>query len=183
MDLFFKTSKSIGLTSTAPRLGVMKPTEGVTAEIVVQHVRALIDQAVSFDQLFFQQSCREKQETQHSKRHPSEDYMSSNTGNTSSNSTQRVSSNNANPMSNFTSEPRPRGSLTQAERDHRARQNLFFRCGQPGHRASHCSGGKYFQPRSNVNLTSNTNSRPESSLSTFESNQVPSHERSATVLS
>ena len=43
MDLFFKTSESIGLTSTAPRLGVMKPTEGVTAEIVVQHVRALIE--------------------------------------------------------------------------------------------------------------------------------------------
>src|SRR6476646_5220133 len=43
MDLFFTTSESIGLTSTAPRLGVMKPTEGVTAEIVVQHVRALIE--------------------------------------------------------------------------------------------------------------------------------------------
>ena len=43
MSLFFTTSESIGLTSTAPRLGVMKPTEGVTAEIVVQHVRALIE--------------------------------------------------------------------------------------------------------------------------------------------
>jgi hypothetical protein len=143
-------------------------------------LHALIDQAVSFDQLFFQQSCREKQEAQHSKRHPSEAQTSNNAQGTPPNSTQRTSLNNANPMSNFTSQPRPRGSLTQAERDHRARQNLCFRCGKPGHRASHCSGGKYFQPRSNVNLTSNTNSRPESSLSTFESNQVLSHEHSAT---
>src|SRR6478609_6110270 len=43
MDLFFTTSEGSGLTSTASRLGVMKPTEGVTAEIVVQHVRALIE--------------------------------------------------------------------------------------------------------------------------------------------
>jgi hypothetical protein len=107
---------------------------------------ALVDQAITFDQLSFQHSRHEKRETTREttskKRHV--DNTSTKDSSSSSSSPKPTTS-----SGNYPSQPR--GPLTQAEKDHRIENKLCMYCGKPGHLATDC-------PRKNPKMSSGATS-------------------------
>src|ERR1700737_4725269 len=95
---------------------------------------ALVDQAITFDQLSFQHSRHEKRETTREttskKRHV--DNASTKDSSSSSSSPKPTTSSGSNYPSH------PRGPLTQAEKDHHIENKLRMYCGKPGHLANDC---------------------------------------------
>src|SRR3984885_2378177 len=89
---------------------------------------ALVDQAITFDQLSYQHSKRESGNSSESggKKQRRQDGVPT-----------KDSSLASNPKSQSSS--RPRGPLTPAEKDYRTKHNLCMYCGKPGHTVQDCT--------------------------------------------
>jgi len=96
---------------------------------------ALVDQAITFDQLSYQHSKREStgKKQRHSDNASTRDSSSASSSNSNPNPNPKSTS-----SGNNNSPSQPRGPLTQAEKDHRAKHKLCMYCGKPGHTVQDC---------------------------------------------
>ena len=103
---------------------------------------ALVDQAITFDQLSYQHSKRESGNSSESggKKQRRQDEAPTKDSSPAPNPKSQPSSSSGNSSS------RPRGSLTPAERDHRAKHNLCMYCGKSGHTVQDCANAPNPQP-------------------------------------
>jgi hypothetical protein len=97
---------------------------------------ALVDQAITFDQLSYQYSKRESGNSSESggKKQRRQDEVLTKDSSSASNPKPQPSS-----SGNSGSSSRPRGSLTPAEKDYRTKHNLCMYCGKPGHIVQDCN--------------------------------------------
>jgi hypothetical protein len=99
---------------------------------------ALVDQAITFDQLSYQHSKRESGNSSSNesggKKQRRQDEVPTKDSSSAPNPKSQPSS-----SGNHNSSSRPRGSLTPAERDHRMKHNLCMYCGKPGHTVQDCN--------------------------------------------
>jgi hypothetical protein len=99
---------------------------------------ALVDQAITFDQLSYQHSKQESgnsssNESGGKKQRRQEEVLTKDSSSASNSKSQPSSS------GNYNSSSRPRGLLTPAERDHRMKHNLCMYYGKPGHTVQDCN--------------------------------------------
>jgi hypothetical protein len=97
---------------------------------------ALVDQAITFDQLSYQHSKRESSNSSESggKKQRRQDEVPTKGSSSPSNLKSRPSSSGSSRSSS-----RPRGTLTPAQRDHRTKHNLCMYYGKPGHTVEDCA--------------------------------------------
>jgi hypothetical protein len=97
---------------------------------------ALVDQAITFDQLSYQHSKQESGNSSKSggKKQRRPDEVPTKDSSLVSNPKPQPS-----PSGNSGSSSRPRGSLTPAEKDYRIKHNLCMYCGKPGHTVQDCN--------------------------------------------
>jgi hypothetical protein len=99
---------------------------------------ALVDQAITFDQLSYQHSKQEKRES-NSRESTGKKQRHSDNASTKDSSSTSPSNPKSTSSGNTNSSSQPRGPLTQAEKDHRAKHKLCMYCGKPGHTVQDCS--------------------------------------------
>jgi hypothetical protein len=106
---------------------------------------ALVDQAITFDQLSCQHSKRESGNSSESggkKQRRQDEVPTKDSSSASSPKPQLSSSGNSSSLSH------PRGSLTPAEKDFRTKHHLCMYCGKPGHTVQDCNNAPKSTPPS-----------------------------------
>ena len=112
---------------------------------------ALVDQAITFDQLSFQHSRHEKRESSRETSKKRSDNLSTKSSSSSSSSPSSSSKPTTSSGDNYPSQPR--GPLTQAERDHRVENKLCMYCGKSGHLALDCPRRSSKTPSSSTSVS------------------------------